>query len=354
MFQSLQWGREGIIPARAGFTALPEEGDSARQDHPRSRGVYGAWTSCHRYAAGSSPLARGLPRRRQQHGGRAGIIPARAGFTPSSSWSRAAVRDHPRSRGVYAMMDAAIRDRTRIIPARAGFTASARRARVGASDHPRSRGVYRRSRPGVLADRDHPRSRGVYNSRSFPYRTVVGSSPLARGLPVARRPRSPAGGIIPARAGFTGGHHDPGPEAQDHPRSRGVYQVGRQGGAMKGGSSPLARGLRPEVAVNEFAARIIPARAGFTPVPPEHWCWWGDHPRSRGVYPSVGGGASTTRGSSPLARGLHRAPRPHADSSGIIPARAGFTTSTRPTGTRSRDHPRSRGVYWCGRQEPLY
>ena len=70
---------------------------------------------------------------------------------------------------------------------------------------------------------DHPRSRGVYNSRSFPYRTVVGSSPLARGLHLEvgngwSHPR-----IIPARAGFTSNRARPRRRPADHPRSRGVY-----------------------------------------------------------------------------------------------------------------------------------
>ena len=50
------------------------------------------------------------------------------------------------------------------------------------------------------------------------------------------------------------------------------------------GSSPLARGLRPEGLDMGGEYRIIPARAGSTgqDIPPEHRR--GDHPRSRGVY----------------------------------------------------------------------
>ena len=51
-----------IIPARAGFTAgTPHEG-SVPQDHPRSRGVYVVLMGAGAALAGSSPLARGLPR----------------------------------------------------------------------------------------------------------------------------------------------------------------------------------------------------------------------------------------------------------------------------------------------------
>ena len=51
---------------------------------------------------------------------------------------------------------------------------------------------------------------------------------------------------------------------RDHPRSRGVYlkQIARD--VEKGGSSPLARGLRPVREARLGEPRIIPARAGFT------------------------------------------------------------------------------------------
>ena len=73
--------RVGIIPARAGFTNMYDGGDADCRDHPRSRGVYDALAlyeaaladhprsrgvyACQvvasLWAAGSSPLARGLP-----------------------------------------------------------------------------------------------------------------------------------------------------------------------------------------------------------------------------------------------------------------------------------------------------
>ncbi len=53
------------------------------------------------FAAGSSPLARGLLMSKHVHEYEDRIIPARAGFTPSCLASEARLRDHPRSRGVY-------------------------------------------------------------------------------------------------------------------------------------------------------------------------------------------------------------------------------------------------------------
>ena len=72
----------GIIPARAGFTRTT--------------------TSTRSTEAGSSPLARGLPVNLHLADGRVGIIPARAGFTAVAVPHRRRLRDHPRSRGVYA------------------------------------------------------------------------------------------------------------------------------------------------------------------------------------------------------------------------------------------------------------
>ena len=51
------------------------------------------------------------------------------------------------------------------------------------------------------------------------------------------------------------------------------------------GSSPLARGLQSVSPEFSGSSRIIPARAGFTVVVMHRWGEYGDHPRSRGVYP---------------------------------------------------------------------
>ena len=75
-------GEMGIIPARAGFTAGDERLTQSDEDHPRSRGVY--WLLEH-YGDGVI-----------------GIIPARAGFTRPSRSRPPARTDHPRSRGVYS------------------------------------------------------------------------------------------------------------------------------------------------------------------------------------------------------------------------------------------------------------
>ena len=155
--------------------------------------------------------------------------------------------------------------------------------------------------------------------------TREGSSPLARGL----RSMAP-----PTR-----------PPSPDHPRSRGVYRPSHRAHPPRDGSSPLARGLPTVPPGTSTARRIIPARAGFTfKLCDSNPCGW-DHPRSRGVYPRPRGGVVTADGSSPLARGLRDVSTAFRSGPGIIPARAGFTSSTSRPRRCLTDHPRSRGVY---------
>ena len=137
--------------------------------------------------------------------------------------------------------------------------------------------------------------------------------------------REAARRIIPARAGFTGRGGRAGSAGEDHPRSRGVYPTTPRAASSDGGSSPLARGLR--------------GRRGRSPGGPP------DHPRSRGVYRPRDPYPASASGSSPLARGLQTRHERHQDRLGIIPARAGFTTSTPWSTGAATDHPRSRGVY---------
>ena len=75
-----------------------------------------------------------------------------------------------------------------------------------------------------------------------------------------------------------------------------------------------------------MTSRITPARAGFTIGTGDNRTNTADHPRSRGVYPAHSNETSSAAGSSPLARGLPRPSTPWTTGSGIIPARAGFTS----------------------------
>ena len=233
----------GIIPARAGFTTPPGQWSSGRTDHPRSRGVYRPSADAPTRTRGSSPLARGLPRGGLVLSESSRIIPARAGFTCATPSTVSTAGDHPRSRGVYPCpwdsasessgssplargLQKGFRWRVQvpgIIPARAGFTCSPARSQSRCRDHPRSRGVY----TWLYMDEFH----------------LLGSSPLARGLPGVHGRATRPQGIIPARAGFTSPMSSPCQSATDHPRSRGVYFSNVVTLSVSDGSSPLARGL---------------------------------------------------------------------------------------------------------------
>ena len=298
-------GRERIIPARAGFTPPRDSRGTLGRDHPRSRGVYLSDRRSVDKDVGSSPLARGLPGSGKSTILNVRIIPARAGFTCRSRTCIPGRADHPRSRGVYASKGAEsgpiagssplARGLPRlegeagvglgIIPARAGFTGATGKPVGEEWDHPRSRGVYTRpegttartvgssplargllllDRPDRLSGRIIPARAGFTDEAGDDAIPAAGSSPLARGLRGLPVLLGVPLGIIPARAGFT--HHGGGPPAarRDHPRSRGVYPGRSCRRPHRGGSSPLARGLLGlgDSLVSRFG--IIPARAGFT------------------------------------------------------------------------------------------
>ena len=174
-----------------------------------------------------------------------------------------------------------------------------------------------------------PRSRGVYFGDERVRGAYQGSSPLARGLRTRRPDRRRQQRIIPARAGFTSAVARPTRPPSDHPRSRGVYETALAEILEHQGSSPLARGLHfPAVLADEHFG-IIPARAGFTCKARTGSSAKRDHPRSRGVYSITNRRMPCPSGSSPLARGLLDQEAVVVRGDGIIPARAGFTSSRR-------------------------
>ena len=200
-------------------------------------------------------------------------------------------------------------------------------------------------------EEDHPRSRGVYAIPDERLAVVVGSSPLARGLLLVLQVILHLARIIPARAGFTLRTHLVELHAQDHPRSRGVYPPPPPGFFCGVGSSPLARGLPNHHLPVLRRIRIIPARAGFTTRRIVLALLRRDHPRSRGVYASSSTTGTSSRGSSPLARGLRAGLASTRAGRRIIPARAGFTQNALISGGVHTDHPRSRGVYIISRDQ---
>ena len=193
---------------------------------------------------GSSPLARGTHAVVVAEVGGVGLIPARAGNTPNGTLWKYSTRAHPRSRGGHPSTKAKLYDvsgssplarGTRsmtcfpllvvgLIPARAGNTSTRCPIRTRSRAHPRSRGEHLMPAIAILAG--------------------WGSSPLARGTPLLNRLGVSVQGLIPARAGNTGGRFL-------HLR-------------LRSGSSPLARGTLFFMGDDGDSDGLIPARAGNT------------------------------------------------------------------------------------------
>ena len=213
------------------------------KDHPRSRGVYVHESRPSASHAGSSPLARGLPGHTAAYGEGRGIIPARAGFTWARADVFLRGRDHPRSRGVYAPRPESASSRMGSSPLARGLPQHAHHGLHGDGIIPARAGFTRASVTASRSSRDHPRSRGVYAGERDGFEVLAGSSPLARGLRREGERGHPHERIIPARAGFTRGWCGRRSRTWDHPRSRGVYIGLPDPQPNIIGSSPLARGL---------------------------------------------------------------------------------------------------------------
>ena len=161
----------------------------------------------------------------------------------------------------------------------------------------------------------------------MPVVLASGSSPLVRGQ------RRPADGrrrherIIPARAGPTESPSKHQMALSDHPRSCGANMGGNPEAEAQFGSSPLVRGQRRRTRCHRLRRRIIPARAGPTPVVRVRGWFQPDHPRSCGANGVRGSPRPASGGSSPLVRGQRRRPHIGPIPGRIIPARAGPTAS---------------------------
>ena len=93
---------DGIIPACAGSTTASRSRSGASWDHPRMRGEHLERILTVDMSEGSSPHARGAPRRPGPQGVRGGIIPACAGSTAKDVWKAGQEGDHPRMRGEHS------------------------------------------------------------------------------------------------------------------------------------------------------------------------------------------------------------------------------------------------------------
>ena len=114
---------------------------------------------------------------------------------------------------------------------------------------------------------------------------------------------------------------------------------------LEEGSSPLARGTRHGGSDHAETRGLIPARAGNTTL--RHLVSNSDraHPRSRGEHCPSLPYKLCSQGSSPLARGTRFGGRIVSVFLGLIPARAGNTLTCCWYFFSARAHPRSRGEH---------
>ena len=172
-----------------------------------------------------------------------------------------------------------------------------------------------------------------------------GSSPLSRGIQLLWRPTQSVFGIIPALAGNTVPGPGLTGMGQDHPRSRGEHNRNRVFKQQVSGSSPLSRGIHSSANRGFLIGRIIPALAGNTRKSKPMGVGGSDHPRSRGEYSGNRISGRKAMGSSPLSRGIQSPCGRSSSPPGIIPALAGNTVTLWAVIIATRDHPRSRGEY---------
>ena len=254
----------GLIPARAGNTVWLSSCRACVWAHPRSRGEHDAQSHGDIIESGSSPLARGT---RQSGAGkltRRGLIPARAGNTGRVAVTGGVRRAHPRSRGEHRLSAHLYFDLPGSSPlARGTLTGGAPAiCRVGLIPARAGNTCFRLS--VRLASRAHPRSRGEHLKIWSGPPVVRGSSPLARGTHVLVHEGRGRVGLIPARAGNMEEPPPTPPVKWAHPRSRGEHRSHQNRGCRPTGSSPLARGTPFCPVLGEVFPGLIPARAGNT------------------------------------------------------------------------------------------
>ena len=170
--------------------------------------------------------------------------------------------------------------------------------------------------------------RGEHRRPDYVLPEKLGSSPHARGARPDRQRLRHGLRLIPACAGSTG--EQLGDDRDDH------------------GSSPHARGALAVGFLDSLRKRLIPACAGSTSRATVTSECSRAHPRMRGEHLVVVASNSPLGGSSPHARGALLLPHPPTLRRGLIPACAGSTFYViRPLG-RLPAHPRMRGEHRPG------
>ena len=253
-----------LIPARAGKTSAGVEGVGFRWAHPRACGENRRQIVVALMRAGSSPRVRGKLGPRGRELGAAGLIPARAGKTALSGVPETWCRAHPRACGENGMnskgssFPAGSSPRVRGKPPARTVAARAPGlipARAGKTDR---HGQVQEALPA------HPRACGENYYFAIASHAILGSSPRVRGKQELPAEYMPLGGLIPARAGKTCCTTSRAGTITAHPRACGENYTPELVMLDEAGSSPRVRGKPRRRAPLHEHRRLIPARAGKT------------------------------------------------------------------------------------------
>ena len=150
-------------------------------------------------------------------------------------------------------------------------------------------------------------------------------------------------GLIPARAGKTGGLDTSHVKEAAHPRAGGENESGNAIDYQAIGSSPRGRGKLADLARSPGERRLIPARAGKTGIGISHRPHWQAHPRAGGENGLLILIALVVLGSSPRGRGKPITSLDLREVSRLIPARAGKTHLVVKSHRAKPAHPRAGG-----------
>ena len=256
-----------LIPARAGKTGYLTRRTRQFAAHPRAGGENRQGILTHVSAGGSSPRGRGKRGRWIVETQTGGLIPARAGKTapnPSVNWR---ARAHPRAGGENKRIIMGAKRSDGSSPRGRGKPRAVLRLGTERRLIPARAGKTSSPRPRISAEPAHPRAGGENAAYVGDVPNDTGSSPRGRGKRNQRICDVLDLRLIPARAGKTGEGTGERGDRRAHPRAGGENAFRWAIRASASGSSPRGRGKRRAQTAIRRPSGLIPARAGKTSSP---------------------------------------------------------------------------------------
>ena len=274
----------GIIPAHTGLTRENHYVHTGTEDHPRACGAHAFGSSVGSAVGGSSPRMRGSLSSCLIVSYLSGIIPAHAGLTPLPWLSIYGTRDHPRACGAHAQMIIQLTIAEGSSPRMRGSLEHIEYGIPYQGIIPAHAGLTMKSTWSRKKRRDHPRACGAHIRSSCTSVNQTGSSPRMRGSQEGPVRAQQVHGIIPAHAGLTCSVCEIALMPKDHPRACGAHITPLSRSGIATGSSPRMRGSLSSSIFRYPIVGIIPAHAGLTRsygrILQERW----DHPRACGAH----------------------------------------------------------------------